>query len=392
MASDDSGPAMFDLAGNEDGEEVQRWLCDLGLGRYGGILQAEGFDDFRIIRNATEEDVAELVALCAMPRLHEKQFRRALNDLNSQKEVSARRGSEDASEPRVAAAGSSSSRNGEPLHGFQGPDDTNTWEVVGGRCAGGVLVRTGHDLTSPEAIPARLAFRAKVRELDLQGTRLQFELVSGRGPKTGWVSTKVANKELLVRCGVVREKERWTPDTEPGEVAADAASSDGDLPELVPGHAEESDEVESLPDPTEDDSSEPNCFNCGGPHLAIDCPHCGGESSPAQDTKPANEPTEGSSSHSEDPGCPELTTRSDRAAATTAMKPKLRLSHGWQTQHKTSLADRQTPALARFAPMQRTRAMPIEPLSHALPTGLQLPFAPSSMGARAPGLRPGGML
>merc|ERR1712216_930856 len=55
--------------------------AQFGLGRYYGLLHAEGFDDFRIIRGAAEEDVEELIALCAMPRLHAKQFRRALLSL-----------------------------------------------------------------------------------------------------------------------------------------------------------------------------------------------------------------------------------------------------------------------------------------------------------------------
>lgn len=72
------------------------------------------------------------------------------------------------------------------------------WEVVGGAASGGIMVRTGKDNSTPEA-PSRLSTGALVRELELDGTRLQYELLNGTGPATGWVSIKTEKRELLVK-------------------------------------------------------------------------------------------------------------------------------------------------------------------------------------------------
>lgn len=78
--------------------------------------------------------------------------------------------------------------------------ESRIWEVVGGRDTGGVLVRIEQDLKSAEASPSRLSCGSMVKELFLVGTRLKFELISGCGPNTGWVTTKLADKDLLVTC------------------------------------------------------------------------------------------------------------------------------------------------------------------------------------------------
>lgn len=70
--------------------------------------------------------------------------------------------------------------------------------MVGGGDKGGVLVRQGKALTS-EQLPQRLSTGALVKELKLEGDRLQFQLTeTGTGPATGWVSLKLKDKELLV--------------------------------------------------------------------------------------------------------------------------------------------------------------------------------------------------
>lgn len=78
--------------------------------------------------------------------------------------------------------------------------ESRIWEVIGGRDTGGVLVRIEQDLKSAEASPSRLSCGSMVKELLLVGTRLKFELISGCGPNTGWVTTKLADKDLLVTC------------------------------------------------------------------------------------------------------------------------------------------------------------------------------------------------
>lgn len=86
------------------------------------------------------------------------------------------------------------------------------WEVVGGATSGGVLVRTGKDISSEQASVfqnelgifvrmkgARLATSAVVREIELDGERLRYELVKGTGPPRGWISVKLKGKDLVVR-------------------------------------------------------------------------------------------------------------------------------------------------------------------------------------------------
>jgi len=74
------------------------------------------------------------------------------------------------------------------------------WEVVGGREKGGVIVRSGLELSSPQAT-ARLAPGALVEGLELHGERLRYRRLSGIGPNSGWVSVRVgaASTPLLLR-------------------------------------------------------------------------------------------------------------------------------------------------------------------------------------------------
>jgi len=73
------------------------------------------------------------------------------------------------------------------------------WKVVGGLSSGGLLVRTGQ-ATSSTKKPNRLLKGSLVKQLVLHGDRLCYELVSGAGPSTGWVSTTFGGKKLLMRC------------------------------------------------------------------------------------------------------------------------------------------------------------------------------------------------
>ena len=70
------------------------------------------------------------------------------------------------------------------------------WEVVGGADKGGILVREGQSLKSSE-LPGRLSTGAILGELERAGERLKYCLLKGSGPAEGWVSLKVAGKELL---------------------------------------------------------------------------------------------------------------------------------------------------------------------------------------------------
>lgn len=71
------------------------------------------------------------------------------------------------------------------------------WEVVGGSNKGGIVVRAGKAVTSPLE-PERLSCGALVRELHLDGLRLQYERLTGMGPKYGWVSLRLAGGKPLL--------------------------------------------------------------------------------------------------------------------------------------------------------------------------------------------------
>mmetsp|Transcript_51945 Transcript_51945/g.150916 ORF Transcript_51945/g.150916 Transcript_51945/m.150916 type:complete len:387 (-) Transcript_51945:29-1189(-) len=72
------------------------------------------------------------------------------------------------------------------------------WEVIGGADKGGIVVRLDLEMDS-EKLEPRLATGAIVQEWDLVGERLQYELVSGEGPASGWVSLKFKGRDLVVK-------------------------------------------------------------------------------------------------------------------------------------------------------------------------------------------------
>jgi len=72
------------------------------------------------------------------------------------------------------------------------------WEIVGGADKGGVLVREGESVGSPQTAE-RLSTGALVEELELKGERLHFKRVTGTGPEEGWISIKLPGKDLAVR-------------------------------------------------------------------------------------------------------------------------------------------------------------------------------------------------
>lgn len=67
------------------------------------------------------------------------------------------------------------------------------WEIVGGSDKGGVLVKQGKEMSSPQA-PKRLATGSTVEELQLVGDRLQYRIMTGDGPPEGWISTVISKK------------------------------------------------------------------------------------------------------------------------------------------------------------------------------------------------------
>ncbi|CAJ1397634.1 unnamed protein product [Effrenium voratum] len=77
------------------------------------------------------------------------------------------------------------------------PEAARSWRVVGGGDKGGIVVRSGVGLSSPEAAE-RLATGAVLQELQRVEERLQFRKVSGEGPEEGWVSLRLKGKDLVV--------------------------------------------------------------------------------------------------------------------------------------------------------------------------------------------------
>jgi hypothetical protein len=72
------------------------------------------------------------------------------------------------------------------------------WKVVGGADKGGIVVRQGKDLKS-EQENDRLSTDSVIRELGLVGSRLNYTVVTGKGPHTGWVSIALSGKPLCVK-------------------------------------------------------------------------------------------------------------------------------------------------------------------------------------------------
>lgn len=74
----------------------------------------------------------------------------------------------------------------------------DVWKVVGGASNGGIKVRRGREMSSPEDA-LRLCTGAKIRVLEQCNGRMRFELISGKGPQMGWVTSTFQGKELVVK-------------------------------------------------------------------------------------------------------------------------------------------------------------------------------------------------
>mmetsp|Transcript_11413 Transcript_11413/g.28348 ORF Transcript_11413/g.28348 Transcript_11413/m.28348 type:complete len:414 (+) Transcript_11413:96-1337(+) len=72
------------------------------------------------------------------------------------------------------------------------------WEIVGGADKGGIVVRDGPGTSDPQNAE-RLSTGALVEEISLNKDRLNYKLLEGTGPATGWIATKITAKELAVK-------------------------------------------------------------------------------------------------------------------------------------------------------------------------------------------------
>lgn len=82
------------------------------------------------------------------------------------------------------------------------------WKVVGGGSKGGIVVRTGQDVSSEEA-PVRLSTGATIEEIQLEGERLKFNILTGNGPNAGWVSQKFKGQDLVVKTDELAPFKVW---------------------------------------------------------------------------------------------------------------------------------------------------------------------------------------
>jgi len=77
-----------------------------------------------------------------------------------------------------------------------------TWKVIGGENKGGIIVKRAKELDSALETQ-RLSTSSLVEELQRDGDRISYRLLYGSGPRTGWVSLRVHDKELLVKSDAV---------------------------------------------------------------------------------------------------------------------------------------------------------------------------------------------
>merc|ERR1712187_661221 len=80
-----------------------------------------------------------------------------------------------------------------PPKGSSGPGAV--WVVVGGSDGKGILVRSGVDLKSSEL--GRLAYHAKIAEVEENGDRVHYKKLEGEGPESGWVSKTLKGSKLI---------------------------------------------------------------------------------------------------------------------------------------------------------------------------------------------------
>jgi len=84
------------------------------------------------------------------------------------------------------------------------PKKDQVWVVTGGVDTGGILVRTGKDVDSSPA-SQRLETGSKLQQLERQGPRLRYKLLSGKGPDSGWVSIKISSSGAVLVKKIIKK-------------------------------------------------------------------------------------------------------------------------------------------------------------------------------------------
>lgn len=88
------------------------------------------------------------------------------------------------------------------------------WRIIGGEDLGGIVVRTGEDLTAPKASPERISYGALVEQIALRDTRLHFRKITGEGPEEGWVLVLLERKNPLGEPWLKQLAMRELPDSD----------------------------------------------------------------------------------------------------------------------------------------------------------------------------------
>lgn len=111
------------------------------------------------------------------------------------------------------------------------------WVVIGGNSKGGIVVRTGIGLTSPEC-RSRLATGSVIEELEMVCDRVHYRRIAGSGPDFGWVSLNAFGRALLR----LKEEERQQEEK-------DVSTASSEQEDMVVGeaHAPEVQSAESSP-------------------------------------------------------------------------------------------------------------------------------------------------
>lgn len=97
--------------------------------------------------------------------------------------------------------------------------------VVGGADRGGIIVRTERELDSLVE-DQRLATGAVVKGLESHEGRLNYELVEGSGPISGWITMNLKGKDLVVQRPVIRQSMLAVEATKAEAEGSDKSTSD----------------------------------------------------------------------------------------------------------------------------------------------------------------------
>jgi len=87
----------------------------------------------------------------------------------------------------------------QPSFPDQDPGMGSLWVVTGGHDKGGIVVRNGESVHSPE-LASKLMTGSTVEEIEVRGNRLHYKRIRGDGPDFGWVTFKTKEGQHYVEA------------------------------------------------------------------------------------------------------------------------------------------------------------------------------------------------